>query len=80
MLQKYDLPVRTLWEFEYYNSHYEIDGDEKYHKDKLWIDFKISKEDVIDIITKLYSDDDYFSLRNLKVVDYEPKELKIKYE
>ena len=65
----FEVPIINKWEFEYYNSHYEIDGDEKYLKDTLWLDVKLSKDEVIKIISEIYSGNDYFSLRNLKIID-----------
>lgn len=73
----FEYPTINLWEFEYLNSRWHIDGDEKYNTGKLWLDAKISKEDVIKIISDLYSGDLYFSLRNLKIIDSQTRELKL---
>lgn len=76
----FDVPYINQWEFEYLNSRWEIDGDEKYNTGKLWLDSKLSKEDVIKIISDLYSGDWYFSLRNVKIIDNVTKEWKINYK
>ena len=76
----FEYPTINLWEFEYYNSKNEIDGDEKFFKETLWLDSKLSKEDVIKLITEIYSIDDFytfFSLRNLKIIDSQTRELKL---
>ena len=46
-------------------------------KNTLWLDAKIAKEQAIEIITKLYEGNDYFSLRNLYIIDYETREFKV---
>ena len=74
----FDYPYINRWEFEYYNSCYDIDGDEKFCKAKLWLDAKIDEAKAIKIISLLYAGDNYFSLRNLKIVETRTKELKVK--
>ena len=71
------VPYVNKWSFEYYNSRYDIDGDEQFNKNTLWLDAKITKEQAIEIITKLYAGNDYFSLRNLYIIDYETMEFKV---
>ena len=46
-------------------------------KNTLWLDAKITKEQAIEIITKLYAGNDYFSLRTLYIIDYETREFKV---
>ena len=46
-------------------------------KNTLWLDAKITKEQAIEIITKLYAGNDYFSLRNMHIIDYETREFKV---
>ena len=72
----FEYPIINLWEFEYLNSRWEIDGDEKYNTGKLWLDAKISKDEAIKIISDLYSGNWFFSLRNLKITDSHNRELK----
>lgn len=76
----FEIPFINKWEFEYLNSSYEIDGDEKFNKDILWLDSKISKEDVIKMITSRYAGTGYFSLRNLKIIDQQTIDWQINYD
>lgn len=71
------VPYVNKWSFEYCNGRYDIDGDEQFNKNTLWLDAKITKEQAIEIITKLYAGNDYLSLRNMHIIDYETREFKV---
>lgn len=63
----FDIPYCNRWEFDYLNSRWEIDGDERFIHDSLWLDSKISKDEAVDIISKLFAGSNFFSLKNLKI-------------
>lgn len=74
----FEVPYINQWKFEYLNSNYDIDGDEKFNNSTLWLDAKISEEQAIEIISKIYGCKyGNFSLRNLQVVDTHNREFKL---
>lgn len=74
----FEIPYIHKWEFEYLNSRWEIDGDENFFKETLWLDAKISKHDAIEMITKKYAGNSYFTLRNMKIIDSKTQDLRLK--
>ena len=71
----FDIPQINFWRFEYLNSSSTIDGDEKFHTEEIWLDAKISKESVTEMLTQEYASDKYFTLRNLHIVEQKTKDL-----
>lgn len=74
----FDYPIAHLWEFEYYNSVDYINGDEQFNKCSLWLDAMLPEDAITSMITILCNNGNYFSLRNLKIIDTLTKDLKIK--